>query len=313
MTDQTVFLFPGQGSQYVGMGKDLVDAFVVARETFAEADESLGFALSKMCFDGPEEDLNDTFNTQPAILAVSIAVLRALRSEGWTVSPSFVAGHSMGEYSALVAADALSFSDALRLVRERGRLTKVAGEQRPGGMAAILKLDAVQLDEICEQASRETGGEVQVANYNAPGQIVISGTDAALDRAIELAQAAGARRARKLAVSAAFHSPLMSPILDEFRQKVDAAAFGSTQVPIVSNVTARPITTVEEMKDELILQLTSSVRWIESVEWMAQRGVSRSVEFGPKDVVSGLVRKIDVSIDAVACGTVEGVQSLLAA
>ena len=312
MTDKIAFVFPGQGSQYVGMGKDLADTYVVARDTFAEADDSLGFALSAMCFEGPKEDLNDTFNTQPATLATSVAVLRVLEAEGWAVAPAFVAGHSMGEYSALVAAGALAFGDALRLVRERGRLTKVAGERSPGGMAAVLKLDAQKLDEICMQASRETGGDVQVANYNSPGQIVISGNDAALGRAMELAKEAGARRARKLAVSAAFHSPLMMPIVNEFQQAVEAAPINVAKVPIVSNVTARPITSVKEVQDELVLQLTSSVRWIESVEWMAQQGVSKTVEMGPKEVVTGLVQRIDASVSAVACGTVESIQSLLA-
>jgi [acyl-carrier-protein] S-malonyltransferase len=223
MTETTAFLFPGQGSQTLGMGGDLAQAYSVARDTFAEADNLLGFSLSSLCFEGPEESLNDTYNTQPALFVASLATLRVLQGEGWSASPSFTAGHSLGEYSALVAAGALTFADGLRLVRERGRLMKEAGERGPGGMAAIIKLDDETVTDICQRASQETGQVVQVANYNSPGQVVISGDNQALEVAMEMAQAAGAKRVVRLAVSIAAHSPLMAIIAGEFRQAPGAS------------------------------------------------------------------------------------------
>ncbi len=310
MTEKVAFLFPGQGSQFVGMGHDLAETYPAAHDVFAEADDALGFSLSALCFEGPEESLNDTYNTQPAIVAASIATLRAARSAGWSVSPDFVAGHSLGEYSALVAADVLAFGDGLRLVRERGRLMKEAGERSPGGMAAVIKLDADTLDDICRRASEETGGVVQAANYNSPGQIVISGDGQALERAMEMAQEAGARRVRRLAVSIASHSPLMDSITDEFSQVVEAVPVQPPAVPVVVNVTARPLGTADEVRHEMVAQLTSALRWSESIEYMIAEGVHAFVELGPKEVLTGLVGRIDKDVTAAACGTVTGVQML---
>jgi [acyl-carrier-protein] S-malonyltransferase len=313
MTETTAFLFPGQGSQALGMGQDLAQQYPIARDTFSEADDLLGFRLSPLCFEGPEESLNDTINTQPAIFVTSVATLRVLQGEGWGVSPSFVAGHSLGEYSALVASGALTFADGLRLVRERGRLMKEAGERSPGGMAAILKVDDETMLDICRRASQQTGKVVQVANYNSPGQVVISGDNAALDAAMELAQAAGARRVVRLAVSIAAHSPLMAVIADEFRQAVEAAPIQPPGVPVVANITARPLNTLDDIRQEMLAQLTASVRWVASVEYMITHGVKNFVEIGPKDVLTGLVGRINKDVKAVACGTVDGVQALISA
>lgn len=311
MTETTAFVFPGQGSQMVGMGQDLAHTYPAARDIFAEADDLLGFSLSALCFEGPEEALNDTINTQPAIFIASIATLRALQNEGWSVTPAFTVGHSLGEYSALVAAGALTFADGLRLVRERGRLMKEAGDRSPGGMAAIIKLDAEVLDDICRRTHQETGKVVQVANYNSPGQIVISGDNEALEMAMQMAQEAGARRVVRLAVSIAAHSPLMAVIADEFRQAIEATPIQPPQAPVVANITACPLNTVDDIRHEMMAQLTSSVRWVESIEYMIAQGVTNFVEIGPKDVLTGLIRRINKSIKAVACGTVDGVQALI--
>ncbi len=311
MADKIALVFPGQGSQVVGMGRDIAQAYPAARETFAEADEVLGFSLSQLCFEGPNEILQDTYNTQPAIFTTSIAILRALQSAGFAVQPVFLAGHSLGEYSALVASGALSFTDGLRLVRERGRLMKLAGERDPGGMAAVLKLDDQAVEEICQQASAETGRIVQIANYNAPGQVVISGHNEALERAIQLAEAAGARRVIRLAVSIASHSPLMASITDEFRQAVWDTPLQRSQITVVGNVTARPLTSVEEIREEMVRQLTSSVRWVESILYMAAHGVGHCIEIGPKDVLTGLISRIQPAMKATACGTLAAIQALV--
>lgn len=285
------FIFPGQGSQAVGMGRDLTQV-PAAAAVFAEADAVLGFPLSRLCFEGPAEVLTDTVNAQPAILAVSIAALRAWEASGEVPKPCYVAGHSMGEYSALVAAGALDLRDGLLLVRERGRLMKRAGEVQPGGMAAVLGLAREALEEACAQASRETGGVVQIANDNAPGQIVISGERPALERASELAKAAGAKRVVPLAVSIAAHSPLMRSALDDFRRAVEATPLRPPSVPVISNIQARPLDGVEAIREELVLQLVSPVRWTESVAWMTAQGVTTFVEVGPGTVLTGLVRRI---------------------
>jgi [acyl-carrier-protein] S-malonyltransferase len=306
--NQTVFLFPGQGSQYVGMGRDLYETYPEARATFDRADQVLGFALSELCFNGPEETLKDTINTQPAIFATSVALLRLLESSRLQ-APAFVAGHSLGEYSALMAAGAMDFAAGLQLVRERGRLMKEAGERSPGGMAAVLGLETEVVDEVCRQARDETGGVVQVANYNSPGQIVISGDFRTRDVAIELAQAEGARRVVPLAVSIAAHSPLMECIVDEFRQAVEAVEFRMPTVPVVANVSAVPLESVEAIREELVQQLTSPVRWVESVRYMIGQGVTKFVEIGPKDVLKKLMRRIDKSVQAMSVGDVRAVDS----
>ncbi|NIO68462.1 MAG: ACP S-malonyltransferase [Anaerolineae bacterium] len=305
---QTAFLFPGQGSQYVGMGQDLYEAYPEARATFDQADDVLGFALSDLCFNGPEETLNDTINTQPAIFVTSIALLRALEGKKLQ-GPRFVAGHSLGEYSALFAAGAMDFAAGLQLVRERGRLMKEAGERSPGGMAAVLGLETEVVDQVCRQAREETGGVIQVANYNSPGQIVISGDFQARDVAVELAKAEGAKKVVTLAVSIAAHSPLMACIADEFRQAVEAVEFRMPTVPVVANVSAAPLESVKAIREELVQQLTSPVRWVESVQYMIGQGVTEFVEIGPKDVLTKLMRRIDKSVQAMSVGDVTAVDS----
>lgn len=306
----TALVFPGQGSHEVGMGRALAETYPEAREVFAQADQVLGFALSQLCFEGPQDELTDTINQQPAILAASIAALRVIETRAPELRPDFAAGHSLGEFSALVAAGSLPFADAVQLVRERGRLMKRAGALAPGGMAAILNLDRDALATVCEEAGQATGKQVQVANDNAPGQIVISGDKAALEKAMELARARGARRAIPLAISIAAHSPLMQPIARSFRGELDAIAFGLMKIPVVGNVYARPISYVD-IRDELEAQLTAPVRWTETIQYLVSQGVTRFIEVGPKDVLAGLVRRIDSSIDAMSVGDPTGVELLL--
>ncbi len=292
MNGRLAFVFPGQGSQYVGMGRALYDAFPEARATFEEADARLEYALSRLCFEGPESQLNDTFYTQPAILTVSIAAWRAWRARGGP-DPDLVAGHSLGEFTALVVAGALSFPDALGLVQERGRLMKWAGELRPGAMAAVLGMDRAALEEICAEATRETGETVVVANDNCPGQLVISGGQAAVARAGELARSRGAKRVVPLTVSIAAHSPLMAPAVEPFRTALKATSFAAPRVPVVGNVQARPLADdPEALRAELAQQLTAPVRWTESIRWMVEHGVQTFIEFGPRDVLCGLIRRI---------------------
>ncbi|MBM3129950.1 MAG: ACP S-malonyltransferase [Chloroflexi bacterium] len=299
---KTAFIFPGQGSQYVGMAQDLVAAYPHARAIFDQADATLGFALSSLCFTGPENDLTDTINAQPALLTHSIAALRVLQTLRPDFAPAFVAGHSLGEYSALVAADALDFADALKLVRERGRVMKAAGQKTPGAMAALIGIDTAALESVCA----ETGA--QIANYNAPGQIVISGEKDALTRAVELAKTRGAKRAIVLAVSIASHSRLMENAAREFANAVAATPFRAPKMPVVSNVAAQPLTTVEEIRCELVAQLTSSVQWIKTIEYIAAQGATKFIEIGPKDVLAGLIRRIAKDVHAVSIGDVASVK-----
>jgi [acyl-carrier-protein] S-malonyltransferase len=305
------FLFPGQGSQFVGMGRELAEAYPEARSIFAQADDILGFALSRLCFEGPETDLMETINAQPAILTHSIATLRVIEKVVPEVKPTMVAGHSLGEFSALVAAGSLTFEDAVQLVRERGRLMRDAGKATPGGMAAVMPLGRDVLDEVCKEASAAVGKPVQVANDNSPGQIVISGDNAALEKALELAKARGAKRVIRLQVSIASHSQLMKMAARSFRGDLDAISFAPPSVPVVGNVYARPIEMVD-VRDELEAQLTSPVRWTESVQYLAQRGVTTCIEIGPKDVLAGLVRRIDNSLTAMSVGDPKGIELLLA-
>jgi [acyl-carrier-protein] S-malonyltransferase len=311
----TALLFPGQGSQQVGMGQDLAAAHPEARHLYDEADTILGFALSHLCFEGPKETLDDTINTQPAIFVTSLAVLEVLKAAGklpsaGTTAPAMVAGHSLGELTALAAAGAMSFADGLRLVRERGRLMKLAGERSPGCMAAVLKMDDAQVEQACREAGEETGKAVQVANYNSPGQVVISGDNEAMTRAIELLKERGGRRIIPLAVSIAAHSPLMANVVEEYRATVDATPMQIPEMPVVANISARPLRTVAEVRDELAGQLTWPVRWTASVQWMVEQGVTRFVEVGPKDVLSKLVSRIEAGVEAVSIGSLPEVQTL---
>ncbi len=283
------FIFPGQGSQKVGMGKALADAYPVARETMAEADDALGQDLSGLCFNGPEEQLVLTENTQPAILAVSIACYRVLVEKGFT--PVFVAGHSLGEYSAHVAAGTLAFGDALRTVRRRGRYMQEAVPVGQGAMAAILGLDAARVAEACEAAAE--GDIVSPANMNAPGQVVIAGSTPAVARAIDRAKALGARRAIPLPVSAPFHCALMKPAEDRLAPDLRALAASVPRVPVVANVDAEPKRSVEGAIDALVRQVSSPVRWEDVMTRLASEGVRKYVEVGPGTVLTGLGRKIN--------------------
>ncbi len=299
---RVAYLFPGQGSQFVGMGQALFQAHAEAQAVFSQADAALGLSLTQMCFDGPHDALTDTINTQPAILTVSVAAMEVMKAQGVYVRPAFVAGHSMGEFSALVAAGALSFLDALQLVRERGRLMKLAGDLSPGGMAAVIGLDVETLAAACDEARKETGGVIQIANDNCPGQTVISGDKTALALAMEKATAAKARKVVPLAISIAAHSPLMASVNEEFATAVDAAPIADATIPLVANVSAKPITRAEDIRAELKDQLMSSVRWTDSMRYLVAQGVTRVVEIGPKDVLTGLMRRIERTVERMNVG-----------
>jgi len=285
------FLFPGQGSQAVGMGKELAALYPVAQETFDEADAALGYKLSQVCFGGPADQLRLTEVTQPAILAVSVAAWRVLQSQAFTMS--YVAGHSLGEYSAHVVAGTLSFADAVRTVRNRGRYMQEAVPIGVGSMAAILALPTDNVQRVCEEAAR---GEVcQAANLNSPGQTVISGNKAAVERATELAKQRGAKRAIMLPVSAPFHCALMRPAQDRLAEDLRALTFHAPEVPVMCNVDATLVTTAEQARDALIRQVTGAVQWDKSMRALAALGVQNLVEVGPGKVLCGLMRQIDRS------------------
>lgn len=295
----TALLFPGQGSQRVGMGRDLAIASAVAKQTYAEADDALGFALSKLCFEGPEDELTLTKYTQPAILATSIAVFRTLREQGLRFD--VVAGHSLGEWTALVAAGALSLVDAVKLVHLRGQYMQEAVPVGQGAMAALMGLDLEKTRAACAEAS-QPGEPVEPANLNGGGQIVISGHAAAIDRAIPLAKAAGAKRAVKLSVSAPFHCSLMQPAADRLAAALAPIAIATPSVPVVANVTAAPTTDPAEIKRLLVAQVTGAVRWEESVQAIARMGVTRAYELGSGAVLKGLVKRIAETIDVTTIG-----------
>jgi [acyl-carrier-protein] S-malonyltransferase len=291
MSTKIAFLFPGQGSQAVGMGRELAERYSIAARTFTETDEALGFPLSKLIFEGPEEDLRLTENTQPAILTVSVAAWRALVEQG--VQPSLAAGHSLGEWSAHVAAGTLSFADAVRAVKARGRAMQLAVPAGQGAMAAVLSLDAALVAEACEEAEAETGLTVAAANLNSPGQTVISGALAAVERASALAKAKGARRAVMLPVSAPFHCALMQPAQEEVARVLSALTLADPRIPIAANVTGSLVTTAAAAQDALIRQVTGAVRWVDCMQSLVAAGATHFIEVGPGKVLCGLLRQID--------------------
>jgi [acyl-carrier-protein] S-malonyltransferase len=297
--------FPGQGSQAVGMGRDLAEKFPIAAETFHEADAALGLSLSRLCFEGPEEDLRLTENTQPAILTVSVAAARVLAARG--VEPALAAGHSLGEWSAHVIAGTLSFSDAVRAVKTRGRAMQKAVPAGEGAMAAVLALDAEQVAEACAEAARETGLVVTAANLNSPGQTVISGATAAVEKASALCKAKGARRAVMLPVSAPFHCALMQPAQEEVARVLAGIALGDPKIPVAANVTGALVTTADAARDALTRQVTSAVRWVACVQSLKGAGADVFVEVGPGKVLCGLLKQIDPELKSV---NVEDVASL---
>lgn len=274
------------------MGLDLYQNTSEARAVFDQADEQLGFTLSTLCFEGPEEKLTDTVNQQPALFVTSLAMWQRLQSHGWEM-PAYMAGHSLGELSALTAANALTFADGLRLVRQRGKLMAAAGEREPGAMAAILALDLPTVNEICQQASEESGRSVQVANDNCPGQVVISGDEAALTRAMALAEAAKARKVVKLPITIAAHSKLMASAAEAFAQAVDETPIQPPSVPVMGNVTAQPLTTPEQIRHELKAQLTSGVAWTASMNYLLAQEVESFVEVGPGDTLLSFMKRIN--------------------
>lgn len=297
------FLFPGQGSQYVGMGKDLYEAFPTAKAVFDEADDVLGIDLSKVCFEGPEEELKKTKNTQPAILVHSVAALRLLLEQG--IQPAMAAGHSLGEYSAHVAAGSLKFRDAVKLVRLRGELMYQAGLDRPGTMAAIVGLSGEKVVEVCREASGD--GVVCAANFNSPIQVVVSGEVPAVERAMALAKSAGAKMAVKLEVSGAFHSPLMESAYQGLKEALESAEIHEAHLPVVANATAVPVLKVCDTRRTLQDQLLSPVLWEPSMRKMIGQGVTRFVEIGPGKVLTGLLKKLDGNLP---CESVDGEASL---
>jgi [acyl-carrier-protein] S-malonyltransferase len=305
----TAFLFPGQGSQALGMGRELAARYQAARDTFAQADDILGFDLSRCMWEGPEDALNDTLNTQPALYLHSVAAQRVLASLFPDSQPAFCAGHSLGELSALTAAEALPFEAGLRLVRRRGELMKRAGEIAPGGMAAILGVDIPALEAVCAQASAP-GEVVQVANDNCPGQVVLSGARPALERALELAKAAGARRAVLLAVSIAAHSPLMASIQAEWDAAVAAAPIVDARLPVISNITTRPVVAADDLRADLRLQLTCRVRWTETIQFLRAKAVTTFLELGSGNVLIGLLKRIDEGAARWALGTPDDFEKL---
>ena len=305
------FVFPGQGAQKVGMGKELAARFSIVRDTFAEADAALGESLSTLCFEGPEDRLMLTENTQPAILAMSVAVWRLAQSQG--VKARFAAGHSLGEYSAHVAAGTLSFSDALKTVRRRGRYMQEAVPVGEGAMAAILGLDAEGVARACAETAAETGRVVSAANLNAPGQIVIAGHADAVTKAGERAKAVGAKRAIALAVSAPFHCALMKPAEDRLAPELRTLAAKDPQIPVIANVDAEPKRTAKDSIEALIRQVSSPVRWEDVVRRLIADGAKTFVELGPGNVLAGLIKKIDRSVTVMSVESEEGLDAAMKA
>jgi [acyl-carrier-protein] S-malonyltransferase len=335
MTTQVAFLFPGQGSQNVGMGADVYAASAAARQVFATFDDVLGFPLSTLCFEGPEDTLRATINAQPAIVAVSLAYLAAFQealspsTSSWStpLTPAYTAGHSVGECTALVAAGAINVQDVVFLVRERGRLMQQEEQLCPGGMAAIIGLDAATLQTICEEVSAECKqeidgdgtsnghpgrGSVILANYNAPGQIVISGEQRALERACERAREQGAKRAIPLAVSGAFHSPVMQPATEKLASSVTQVALRDTTIPVISNIQAEPLTTASALRNELANQIASSVQWIRTIEFLVEQGVTTFFEIGPGQALAGMNKRIARGVTTINIGSVADIEKAIA-
>jgi len=286
------------------MGYNLYQASPVARAVFEEADAALQIPLSRLCFEGPEEELRETINAQPAILTTSVACLRVAADSGIPLKPALVAGHSLGEYTALISANVIEFADAVRLVRERGRLMQEAGRIKPGGMAAIIGLDEASLEEVCI----ETGAEM--ANFNCSGQIVISGTREALARSMDLAKTRGAKKVVPLQVSGAFHSTLMQPTIEGMSLAISRVNLQLPEMPVVANSTAQPMTKPNEVKEELIQQLCHCVQWQPSVEYMVEAGVSTFIEIGPGQVLSGLIKRINDSVNVHNINDIESIKAL---
>ena len=288
-----LYMFPGQGSQYVGMAKELAEVYPVARGVFTETDDLLGVAISKLCFEGPEALLTDTINAQPALFASSMAALCAIQAElGYLPRPAFFAGHSMGEYTALAAAGCIDFADGLRLVRERGRLMKEAGARQPGRMVAVLGLSEEEVCQICAEAAAAHEGVAQIANDNCPGQIVISGDESSIAAAMSGLEKAGARKVVPLAVSIAAHSPLMEPAAAQLRATIETMEVRKPLAPVIGNTSGRPLDSAEAICKELNSQLTGSVKWTASMNHAVDAGVETAVEIGPGSVLTGLMRRI---------------------
>jgi len=313
MTDwtSTAFIFPGQGSQSVGMGKDFYEAYPLAKETFEEADSILGYVLSDLCFNGPAETLDLTIHTQPAVFVCSMAILRVLWEHLPDARPTAVAGHSLGEITALCAADVMSFADSVRLVQARGQRMTDAGAQNPGGMAAVLGLDVDIVRGICETAKSTMGAPLIVANDNCPGQLVISGDAIALDHAIPMLEEAGARRIVKLAISIAAHSPLMAVSTEQFSADIAKVTFNQPETAVYGNINARPLADVDSIRTELKDQLTYPVRWRESIENMIADGIQTFIEIGNGDVLSGLVKRIERGVARITLNSVEALQQFV--